>query len=294
MKIFLFGIRLKEAEETRHVEEVLEFARKNNILIAIPKMFNKELVARGIYSGDCIILPSRTELLEFQPDVAVTMGGDGTILQVATWIQNSGIPVLGINLGRLGFLASVEKGMIREALDLILKKKYTIDHRAMLSLESNKQLFVDFPYALNDFTLHKRDNSSMITIFVYVDGQPLNAYWADGIIISTPTGSTGYSLSCGGPIVFPQASNFVISAVAPHNLNVRPIVLSDAHTVTFRVEGRSDNFMCTLDGRYETVTAEHVIHIKKADFTLGMIRLQGQSFLKTMGEKLSWGIDKRN
>lgn len=294
MKIFLFGIRLKEKEETQHVEEVLEFARTNKILTGIPKIFNKELFARGIYTGDCVILPGRPELLEFQPDLAVTMGGDGTILQVATWIQDSGIPVLGINLGRLGFLASVEKGMIREALGLVLKKKYTIDHRAMLALESNKQLFLDFPFALNDFTLHKRDNSSMITIFVYVDGQPLNAYWADGIIISTPTGSTGYSLSCGGPIVFPQASNFVISAVAPHNLNVRPIVLSDAHTVTFRVEGRSDNFMCTLDGRYETVTAEHVIHIKKADFTLGMIRLHGQSFLKTMGEKLSWGIDKRN
>lgn len=294
MNIFLFGIRLKEKEEITHVREVLDFAEKHGIKTGIPKLFNKELVANGINTEMAVILATRTEFLDFQADLAITMGGDGTILQVATWIQDSGIPVLGINLGRLGFLASVEKGMIQQALTMIMEKKYSIDHRSVLSLESNKKLFVDFPFALNDFTLHKRDNSSMITIFVYVDGQPLNAYWADGIIISTPTGSTGYSLSCGGPIVFPQASNFIISAVAPHNLNVRPIVLSDAHTVTFRVEGRSDNFMCTLDGRYETVTSEHVIHIKKAGFTLGMIRLEGQSFLKTMSEKLSWGIDKRN
>jgi NAD+ kinase len=294
MKIFLFGIRIREESELANVRQFVEIAAGHNMEIAVYKPFLKELKNRNVYAENWVVINTPQELLKFGPAMAVTMGGDGTILQVATLVQDSGIPVLGINLGRLGFLASVDKHSIAFAIRQILDQKYTIDTRSLLALKSNRQLFVDFPYALNDFTLHKRDNSSMITIFVYVDGQPLNAYWADGIIISTPTGSTGYSLSCGGPIVFPNASNFIITPVAPHNLNVRPIVLSDEHTVMFRVEGRSDNFMCTLDGRYETVTAEHVIEIRKAGFEFSMVRLEDQTFMKTMSEKLWWGMDKRN
>lgn len=294
MRVFLFGIKIKDAGDVRYAGEILAFAQNQGWKVCTQKSFYKELAAFNIALQDCEIVSNRLEMLAFAPELAITFGGDGTLLQVATWIQDSRIPVLGINLGRLGFLASVEKYHVAEALTQIALGQYHLEHRSMLALQSNLQLFVNFPYALNDFTLHKRDNSSMITIYVYVGGQLLNAYWADGIIISTPTGSTGYSLSCGGPIVFPSASNFIITPVAPHNLNVRPIVLSDANLVSFRVEGRSDNFMCTLDGRYETVTAEHVIEITKAPFTFEMVRLQGQNFMKTMSEKLSWGMDKRN
>ncbi|MFZ1703408.1 MAG: NAD kinase [Saprospiraceae bacterium] len=294
MKIFLFGIKIKTTSELDFVRQVFDVSVKENIAIQIYKPFHKELLSQGLDMSSWDVIGTRTELIRFNPDVAMVMGGDGTILKVATFIQDSNIPVLGINLGRLGFLASVEKNSISKAMKQLKSKKFTIESRSLISLKSNKQIFADFPFALNDFTLHKRDNSSMITIHVYVDGIPLNAYWADGIIVSTPTGSTGYSLSCGGPIVFPNASNFIITAVAPHNLNVRPIVLSDQHKISFRIEGRSDNFMCTLDGRYETVTADHTIEIQKADFSFGMVQLEGQNFMKTLSEKLWWGMDKRN
>ena len=222
------------------------------------------------------------------------MGGDGTILHAITLVKDSGIPILGINLGRLGFLASVEKKIIKKALNQLFKKEYTIASRSLLGLTCNLPIFEDFPFALNDFTLNKRDTSSMITIHTYIDGVLLNSYWADGIIISTPTGSTGYSLSCGGPIIFPDSTTLVITPVAPHNLNVRPIVIPDFHTISLRVEGRTDSFMSTLDSRYETITSEHRIEITKGHFRINFIQLKGQTFMKTIGEKLMWGLDKRN
>lgn len=294
MTIFLFGRKLKDENELHYVRQVFEFMTNQKIEVGVYKSFLKELHILGLKPEGIKIIATKKELLALSPKVAMTMGGDGTILQAAAFIQDCKIPVLGINLGRLGFLASVDKNHILKALKQVVGNKFSIEERSLLKLECNKNLFADFPFALNDFTLHKRDNSSMITIHVFVDGVLLNAYWADGIIISTPTGSTGYSLSCGGPIVFPDSSNFIITAVAPHNLNVRPIVLSDTHKIAVRVEGRSDNFMCTLDGRYETVTSEYLIEISKAEFNFGMVRLDGQQFMKTMSEKLWWGMDKRN
>jgi NAD+ kinase len=171
---------------------------------------------------------------------------------------------------------------------------YTVESRVMLYLETDRDIFGDMRYALNDFTLHKRDTSSMITIHTFINGDFLTSYWADGLIISTPTGSTGYSLSCGGPIVFPNSGNFVITPVAPHNLNVRPIVISDASVISFEIEGRSTNFLCTLDSRYETVTAEYQLAVRKCDFKTKLIQLDNFSFLKTIHEKLTWGKDTRN
>ncbi|MEM8908859.1 MAG: NAD(+)/NADH kinase, partial [Bacteroidota bacterium] len=168
-------------------------------------------------------------------DFVITLGGDGTILNAITEVRDSGVPILGINLGRLGFLADIEKTKIRQALDLLQRGMYTTDPRNLLYLESNLPLHGDIKFALNDCTLLKRDTSSMIIIHTYINGAYLNSYWADGIIISTPTGSTGYSLSCGGPIIFPNSGNFVITPVAPHNLNVRPIVISDNSVVSFEI-----------------------------------------------------------
>ncbi len=227
-------------------------------------------------------------------DFVITLGGDGTILGAVTLVRDTGIPILGINLGRLGFLASIETSRMEEAILRLLNDSYYLDERTLLQLDANLPLFNDFPFALNDFTLLKRDTSSMIVVHTWVNGAFLNTYWADGVIMATPTGSTGYSLSCGGPIIFPDSRNFVLTPVAPHNLNVRPIVLSDDAVVSFEVEGRTDHFLCTLDSRYETITARHRMALRLAPFRIRLVRMDEGEFLETIRRKLAWGIDKRN
>lgn len=227
-------------------------------------------------------------------DYFITLGGDGTILWATTLVRDSNVPILGINLGRLGFLASIEKTKIREALVDLIRGRFTLDERGLLYVECSLPIFGECRFALNDFTLLKRDTSSMITIHSYVNGAYLNTYWADGIIVSTPTGSTGYSLSCGGPIIFPNSGNFVITPVAPHNLNVRPIVISDDSVVSFEIEGRAENFLCTLDARFETINASHQLAVRKCDFKIYIVQIAENDFLHTIRSKLAWGVDTRN
>ena len=227
-------------------------------------------------------------------DFVITLGGDGTILHAATLIRDCGVPILGINLGRLGFLAAIEKTRIRETVALIEAGRYSIDARRTIQLESSEPLFGELPFALNDFAVLKRDTSSMITIHTFLNGDYLNSYWADGLIVATPTGSTGYSLSCGGPIVFPGSGNFVITPVAPHNLNVRPVVISDDSVVSFEIEGRAENFLCTLDSRFETVTSDVQLAVRRGDFTIKLVLLDENGFLPTIRSKLTWGADRRN
>ncbi|MBL4654386.1 MAG: NAD kinase [Bacteroidia bacterium] len=227
-------------------------------------------------------------------DCLFSIGGDGTFLDTITLIRDSNIPIMGINTGRLGFLSSIAKEEISDALSKLFNDEFALDHRTLISLESNKSIFKNVDYALNEFTVHKKDTSSMITIKTYLNGDFLNAYWADGLIISTPTGSTGYSLSCGGPIVFPQSGNFVITPIASHNLNNRPIVFSDQNIVSIEIEGRSDNFLATLDSRSETIDNTYKLTIKKASFDIKIIRLSNQNFTNTLRNKLMWGLDKRN
>ena len=227
-------------------------------------------------------------------DAVITLGGDGTILHAVALIGEAQTPILGINLGRLGFLASVEQDKMKQAVQALIEEDYRVDERSMLQLESNISIFQQSPFALNDFTLHKRDTSSMITIHAYLNGDFLTSFWADGLIISTPTGSTGYSLSCGGPIVFPQSGNFVITPVAPHNLNVRPIVISDTNTLSFKIEGRARTFMCSLDSRYERITRKHELSLKKCTFKTKLIHPNTYSYTDNIRRKLTWGVDKRN
>lgn len=227
-------------------------------------------------------------------DFVIALGGDGTILSAITHVRESGVPILGINLGRLGFLASIEKKRIRDAVQLLAKGRYSVEERGLLYLESSMPLFGDTRFALNDFTILKRDTSSMITIHTYINGSYLNTYWADGIIVATPTGSTGYSLSCGGPIIFPNSGNFVITPVATHNLNVRPVVISDDSIISFDVEGRAENFLCTLDSRFETITSAHQLAVRKNDFSINLVQLHDYGFMDTMRDKLAWGQDSRN
>jgi NAD+ kinase len=227
-------------------------------------------------------------------DVFLTLGGDGTMLDIVSFIRDSGIPVIGINFGRLGFLASVNKSDIAAALHAVVNGKYSLDNRVLLKIESDSPVFGNDNFALNDITFHKRDDSAMITIHTYLNGELLNSYWGDGIIISTPTGSTAYSLSCGGPIILPQSGNVVVTPVAPHNLNVRPIVLSDDKVLSFEVECRSANYLVSCDSRTVIVDTPIKFSIIKADFELNLLRLDNESYLSTLRNKLLWGIDARN
>ena len=235
-----------------------------------------------------------SEDLDLSIDCLISLGGDGTLLDTVTLVKDSGIPVLGINYGRLGFLASIGKEELHSALNALVNRKYVLDKRTLLHLEADMPLFDDMPYALNEFTLHKKDTSPMIKIHTYLNGEFLNTYWADGLIVATPTGSTGYSLSCNGPVVFPDSASFVITPVAPHNLNIRPIIVPDNTIVSFEVEGRTDGFLCTLDSRREIVSKEIQLAVKKETFGINLIRLNENNFLQTLRNKLSWGLDKRN
>jgi len=227
-------------------------------------------------------------------DCIISLGGDGTLLDTVALVRDKGIPVLGINYGRLGFLANIGKGDLKTAVEALVNRTYVIDKRTLIHLDANVPLFGDVPYALNEFTLLKKDSTSMIKIHTYLNGEFLNTYWADGLIVATPTGSTGYSLSCNGPVVFPDSGSFVITPVAPHNLNIRPIVVPDDTVISFEVEGRADDFLCTLDSRRETVTKEIQLAVRKEEFCINLIRLNENNFLQTLRNKLSWGLDVRN
>ena len=226
-------------------------------------------------------------------DEVLSLGGDGTILDAVVMIKESEKPILGINFGRLGFLASLGKEQIVAAVDAIESGAYMIDKRSLIELQSNKPLFED-NIALNDMTIQRQNQSSMITVNAYLNGELLNTYWADGLIIATPTGSTGYSLSCGGPIIYPTSDNFVVTPVAPHNLNVRPMVVSDNVVLSFEVTGRGDSFLCTLDSRAKAIDSSFQLAVKKASFSAHIIRLTDQSFLTALKTKLNWGSDQRN
>ena len=232
--------------------------------------------------------------MDLSIDCLISLGGDGTLLDTVTLVKDTGIPVLGINYGRLGFLANIGKEELNTAFEALVDRKYVLDKRTLLHLDANMPLFDDTPYALNEFSIHKKDTSPMIKIHTYLNGEFLNTYWADGLIVATPTGSTGYSLSCNGPVVFPDSASFVITPVAPHNLNIRPIIVPDNTIVSFEIEGRTDGFLCTLDSRRELVTKEIQLAVKKESFGINLIRLNENNFLQTLRNKLSWGLDKRN
>jgi NAD+ kinase len=227
-------------------------------------------------------------------DVLVSLGGDGTMLDTVTLVRDSGIPVIGINFGRLGFLASINKDEISSAIERLVTGQYTLDPRDLLRIESENTVFGNENFALNDVIIHRRDNSAMMIIHAYLNGEFLNSYWADGLIVATPTGSTAYSLSCGGPIVFPRSENFVITPVSPHNLNVRPVIISDSHTLSFELEGRSAKYLLSCDSRTEVIDCSLKFSVKKADFQFNLIRLSNESYLSTLRNKLLWGIDTRN
>ena len=294
MRILLYA-NILTPENEPYFFEVLETLRKNDVEIGIYKDIRNHFIqSKSDVVEKYNVIYDYYQLKDNPYDFLLSLGGDGTILNATLLIRDTDIPILGINLGRLGYLSSVEKTKIQQSLQDLLKGSYSLDPRTMLHIHSRPELFQDENFALNDFTIHKRDNSSMITVHTYMNDEFLNTYWADGLIMSTQTGSTGYSLSCGGPIMAIGCNNFILTPVAPHNLNVRPIVLSEDVTLRFKVEGRADNFLCTLDSRYELITSQHEITVKKADFKIKLVDLEKMSYFKTLRNKLMWGKDLRN
>jgi NAD+ kinase len=247
-----------------------------------------------------INLPSTSKTFSLSEDLTeeieciISLGGDGTLLDTVTLVRDKNIPIMGVNFGRLGFLASIGKDEMKQAVKAIANRTYIVEKRTMIHVDASIPLFGNVPYGLNEFSIHKRDIASMIKIHTYLNGEFLNTYWADGLIVASPTGSTGYSLSCNGPIIFPDSENFVITPVAPHNLNVRSIIVPDDNIISFEIESRSEQIICSLDSRRELVNKNVQLAIKKESFLLSLIRLSENSFLQTLHNKLSWGLDKRN
>lgn len=249
---------------------------------------------------DTIQLPENAQTFSLSEDLTkdtefiISLGGDGTLLDTVTLVREKNISIMGINFGRLGFLAGIGQDEIKEAVQAIARRSFIVDKRTMIHLDADLPLFGNVPYGLNEFAVHKRDTAAMIKIHTYLNGEFLNTYWADGLIVATPTGSTGYSLSCGGPVVFPDSGSFVITPVAPHNLNVRPIIVPDDNVISFEVESRSENIICALDSRREIVGKNVSLAVRKESFNINLLRLGENSFLQTLQNKLTWGLDKRN
>lgn len=252
-----------------------------------------------LYLKNTISLPanvqtfSRGDKLE-GVDLVLSIGGDGTLLDTVTYVGAQEVPILGINTGRLGFLATVPYDNIHDALDALYKGEYSYDDRSLIRVESDQEVFDSINFGLNEFSLLKRDSSAMIVVHTYIDGDYLNSYWADGLVVATPTGSTGYSLSCGGPLVLPQTNNFIISPVCPHNLNVRPMIVPDTSVITFEVEGRSSTYLATLDSRSTAIDMNVKLSVKRESFMARLVKLNNVNFLSTLRSKLNWGLDKRN
>lgn len=285
--------RTFEERNIPQLQKVLTKIQEQNIQMVFFKDFYDRIAAHLNLDYTPVLFSSKKDLPR-NTDMLISLGGDGTLLDTITYVGASNIPIIGINLGRLGFLAAIPENELDSAILSLARGSYSIEKRTLIHLDSSVPLFNGSPFALNEFTLHRKDSSSMIKIHTYLNGEFLNTYWADGLIVATPTGSTGYSLSCGGPVVFPQTSSFVITPVAPHNLNTRSIVVPDDNVISFEVEGRAEQFLCTLDARTESIASGVQLAVKKENFTIGLVRPDEHNFLNTIRQKLYWGIDRRN
>ena len=294
MKVAIYGQYYQNSTEPI-INDIFVFFNKNNVEMIIESHFLLMLNERKIVEKKYKTFTSHTEL-DSSFDMLISIGGDGTILRAATLVRNSGIPILGINAGRLGFLASVQKENIASFMQFVIDKKYTISKRALLSLTCTppNESIDAINFAMNEITVSRKDTTSMITIDTYLNDEYLNSYWADGLIISTPTGSTGYSLSCGGPILTPDVKSLVITPIAPHNLTARPLVVPDETEIRLKVSGREEYYLISLDSRVTSVKNESILTLKKTPFQINMVEIPGETFLKTLRNKLLWGEDKRN
>ncbi|SNR14519.1 NAD kinase [Tenacibaculum jejuense] len=279
----------------KEVKTLIKCLEKHNIVIFIEEEYYNLLTSHEVLSKKYPVFSHFNDLSD-SFDMLFTVGGDGTILRAVTYIRNLNIPILGINTGRLGFLATIQKKEIKEAIASIMEGKFSLQERSLLQIQTNPgtETFSELNFALNEVTIARRNTTSMIGIKTYLDEEYLTNYWADGLIISTPTGSTGYSLSCGGPVILPDSTSLVITPIAPHNLNARPIIIPEKTNIQLEVSAREKDFLISLDSRIATVPQETIVQIQKAPFTVKTILLENQSYLKTLRQKLLWGEDTRN
>lgn len=292
MKIAVYGKSIS-AESKQYVEDLHQELTEAGVEISVFKRLNRFIEEHCDIDISLDSFSSYEELMSFGPDFLITMGGDGTILDAVTYVRDSGIPVLGVNTGRLGFLSNVSKENIKEAVRALVRGDYSIDSRNLLDLQCDS-LDLELNFALNEVTVSRKDTTAMVTVHTWIDGRYLNSYWADGLIIATPTGSTGYSLSCGGPIIMPGSESFVITPIAPHNLNVRPFVIPNDMEIKLKVEGRERQFLVSLDSRIYSLDTGSELKIKLQNFQINMVKTDIQEFADTLRNKLLWGLDRRN
>lgn len=292
MKIAIYGREFNDSV-LPFVQEVFDVLADFGVEVCVFERFYRFAQRKIKVAPDLKTFNGHADLLGCA-DTLLSLGGDGTLLDTLALVRDAEIPVIGINFGRLGFLASINKADIKNAVQALIDGHYSIDKRSLLNLESAHGLFGNEGFALNDIAIRRRDDSAMMIIHAYMNGEFLNSYWADGLIVATPTGSTAYNLSCGGPIIHPNAQNFIITPIAPHNLNVRPIVVPDDVELTFEVDVRSTKFLLSCDSRRATVDRSVKISINKAKFSINLIRLNNETYLTTLRNKLLWGLDTRN
>lgn len=293
MKVAIYG-QTDQNQVADYVSELLDELHREKAEVSIEYDFYKLLAG----SGKLDPYPTFTleKGLDESFDMFVSFGGDGTILRAITFVRDLGIPIVGVNTGRLGFLSTFKKEEVRKVVQEFVAGAYTIEERSLVEVQSDFEIpeFQGFNYALNEVTVSRKDTTSMITVATHLNEEYLTSYWADGLIVATPTGSTGYSLSCGGPVITPQAQSLVITPIAPHNLNARPLVISDGTLIRLKVSGREEHHLLSLDSRIATIANEQEIVVRKAPFTVKMIEYNSESFLKTLRNKLLWGEDRRN
>jgi NAD+ kinase len=290
MKIAIFGKKYSP-EDKEYLKVLIKKLKEIDAQLCVYKPYYESLPSDLDFPANLRFFSTHKDL---SCKILISIGGDGTILDTVPYVRDSGIPILGINLGRLGFLSSISKNEISSAIDSINKNDYSVEKRALLKIEKPTNIFGDINFALNDITLYRNDTTSLIVVHVYVDGVFLNSYWGDGLIISTPTGSTAYSLSVGGPIITPGSQNFLIAPIASHNLTVRPIVIQDSSEIRIKIDGREDNYLMTLDSKQSTINKKQELIIKRNDFDVKLVKMNNKNFFSTIRDKLMWGFDNRN
>ena len=292
MTIALYSRTAKE-NDPHYIQQIHDLLKAEDVDLIVYEKYYEELKKNKTFKLRLGTFTDSADLIS-KAYYLISLGGDGTLLETVNLVRKSGIPILGVNTGRLGFLASVNKDDLQLAMKLLLEEKFTLDKRELIKIKGCGNHFNDLNYALNEFTIHKPDNSAMIHIETYVNDIYLNTYFADGLIVSTPTGSTAYSLSCGGPIMMPDSENFIITPIAPHNLSVRPIIVSNEKELRFKVSGRTNSYNVSLDARNALLSSSQEITLRKAHFRVNLINLDGQNFFTTLRNKLMWGLDKRH
>lgn len=292
MKIALFGKNFAD-DRFFYFQQLVEKLEQSAISMMIFEPFYNFVKDKAIFTEMPEVF-THYHQLPGNADFLFSIGGDGTMLDSISLLRDSGIPLMGINLGRMGFLSSISKSEIGPAIDAIRRNDYSLNKRSLLSVETPGNIFGELNYGLNEFTINKKDSGSMILVHVFVDNLLLNSYWADGLIIATPTGSTAYSLSCNGPIITPESENFVITPIAPHNLTVRPVVIPDKSVIKIKVDGRMSQYLVGLDSRSAVIESSAELLVKKAPFFVNLVQRTNDNFFTTIRQKLLWGHDIRN